>query len=228
MTARIVRVETSNQCYRIIPSKYPAIALFEDVADADEFDALYELQALTYPRIIEEAGDIGLVQKEHRVYGSGSSWIMAAFTHLNPDGSRFSRGDYGIYYAGCSREVAIAETRYHREKFMANTHEPAQQLDMRVLVATIEGSLHNLSGRKKEFESVYHDNDYTAGQRLGRELRSSGSAGIRYSSVRHHLHDNCYAVFIPSILSKCRQGANLAYHWDGKNITDIYEKKAIT
>ncbi|RLA01353.1 MAG: RES domain-containing protein, partial [Gammaproteobacteria bacterium] len=34
-------------CYRLINSKFPPIALFSDVADADEFEALYEIQAMT-------------------------------------------------------------------------------------------------------------------------------------------------------------------------------------
>ena len=29
----------------------------------------------------------------------GASYVMAAFTHLNPKGSRFSDGSFGVYYA---------------------------------------------------------------------------------------------------------------------------------
>lgn len=39
------------QAYRLVNSKFPPIALFEDVADADEFEVLYQIQALTNPRL---------------------------------------------------------------------------------------------------------------------------------------------------------------------------------
>ena len=47
--ARIRLGETSG-C-RLVNSHYPPIALFDDVADASEFDALFALQALTNPRL---------------------------------------------------------------------------------------------------------------------------------------------------------------------------------
>ncbi len=36
--------------------------------------------------------------------------VMAPFTHLNPKGSRFSDGSYGVYYAAKRLSTAIAET----------------------------------------------------------------------------------------------------------------------
>jgi hypothetical protein len=38
------------QAYRLVNSKFPPIALFDDVANADEFEVLFEIQALTNPR----------------------------------------------------------------------------------------------------------------------------------------------------------------------------------
>ena len=46
--------------YRLVNSKFPPIGLFDDVASLDEFEALYALQALTNPRLRNEAGDLGL------------------------------------------------------------------------------------------------------------------------------------------------------------------------
>ena len=46
---------------------------------------------------------------------------MAAFTHLNPQGSRFSDGSYGVFYCARSRDTAIAETRYHSALFLEAT-----------------------------------------------------------------------------------------------------------
>jgi hypothetical protein len=52
---------------------------------------------MTNPRLREEAGNLTLVPLEDRVSGPGTTPIMAAFTHLNPEGSRFSGGSFGVY-----------------------------------------------------------------------------------------------------------------------------------
>ncbi len=54
---------------------------------------------LVNPRLRNEAGAIHLVPPEERVTGPGATWVMAPFTHFNPNGSRFSDGTYGVYYA---------------------------------------------------------------------------------------------------------------------------------
>ena len=48
---------------------------------------------------------------------------MAAFTHLNPDGGRFTDSTYNAFYGGLTIDTAIAETKYHREEFLAATEE---------------------------------------------------------------------------------------------------------
>ena len=71
-------------CYRIIPSRFPPIDLFERIAPPEDWEALIALESLTNDRIRQEVGDISLVPVEERVSGPGASVVMAAFTHLNP------------------------------------------------------------------------------------------------------------------------------------------------
>lgn len=75
--------------YRVIPTRFPAINLFDRVASAEDFDALYALEALTNDRVRTEVGMLDLVPPQERRFGPGYGPIMAAFTHLNPNGSRF-------------------------------------------------------------------------------------------------------------------------------------------
>ena len=49
--------------YRLVNSKFPPIALFDDVASDEEFDALYALQALTNPRLQNEVGNLNLIPR---------------------------------------------------------------------------------------------------------------------------------------------------------------------
>jgi hypothetical protein len=97
--------------WRIIPSRFPPIQLFERVTDPADLEAILAVESLTNPRLRDEVGEINLVPQEDRVSGPGASIIMAAFTHLNPQGSRFSDGTYGVFYAARDMDTAIAETR---------------------------------------------------------------------------------------------------------------------
>jgi hypothetical protein len=212
--------------YRIIPSRFPPIQLFERVTDPADLDAVLEIEALTNDRIRDEVGALRLVPPEERVTGPGSSFIMAAFTHLFPGGGRFTDGTFGAYYTARSRETAIAETVHHRERFLAYTKQPPIELAMRVLRARLRGSLHDIRGRASELRDVYDPEDYGPGQDLARSLRREGSHGIVYDSVRDE-GGQCAAVLRPPVLSGCKQAEHLAYVWDGSRITTVYEKRLV-
>jgi hypothetical protein len=207
---------------RIIPSRFPPVDLFERVADAADFELLYEVEARTNPRLRDELGEIELVPRSERVFGPGSSYIMASFTHLHPAGGRFHDGSFGAWYGARDRATAVAETSYHRARFLAATAEPPISFDMRVLEARLDGRLHDLRGA--DLPGIYDPSGYGAGQRLARRLRGSGSAGIAFSSVRRP-GGECVAVYRPRVLSECRQAEHLVYHWDGSRIARVVEQR---
>ena len=213
-------------CYRIVPSRFPPISLFEDVADPADLEAVFEIEALTNDRLRDEVGDLRLVPDEDRVAGPGTSAIMAAFTHLNPEGDRFTDGSYGVFYAGRTLETAIAETRHHRARFLARTSEPAQEVDMRVYAVDLEAELHDIRGAKAEYAAFHDPDSYALSQEFAGGLRAAASHGIAYDSVRH-AGGECAAIFRPRLLSNCRQERHLCYVWDGERIADVYEKKAL-
>lgn len=208
-------------CYRVISSRFPPIALFERVASAADWDALYWLESLTNPRLRDEIGDIELVPSEARVFGPGSSVVMAAFTHLNPDGSRFADNTFGAFYAAASLDTSIAETRYHREAFLRATHEAPIEIDMRTYLADVTASFHDIRGKRDQMREIYDPDSYAASQKLARTLRAGGSNGIVYDSVRHP-EGQCLAVYRPRLIQNCRQGAHLRYVWDGRRIGQVY------
>lgn len=212
-----------NPCYRLIPSHFPPISVYDRVADPADLDAVFAVENLTNPRLRQEAGDISIIPPEDRVAGPGTTPIMAAFAHLNPEGSRFSDGSYGVYYAGHTLATAIAETRYHRARFLAMTREDPIEIDMRTYLADLDGDLHDIRGRD-DLRDVYDRDSYVAGQTLARALKAINSYGIAYDSVRH-AGGKCVAVFRPPALSNCVQGPHFGYVWDGEQITTVYEKK---
>ncbi|MBY0235669.1 MAG: RES family NAD+ phosphorylase, partial [Burkholderiaceae bacterium] len=127
---------------RLIPSRFPPISLFERVCQAADLDLVFAIEAIGNPRLRDEVGELSLVPAEQRLSGPGCSAIMAAFTHLNPDGSRFSDGSYGVYYAAADLDTAVAEVSYHQARFLACTQEAAIDVDMRCYRVTVSATLH--------------------------------------------------------------------------------------
>jgi hypothetical protein len=208
---------------RIIPSRYPPVDLFARVARPVDFAALHAVESLTNERLRSERDGL-LVAPEEAVHGPGSSYIMAPFAHLNPEGGRFSDATFGAYYASRERATAVAESKHHRQVFLARTREPPLDLEMRVLEARVDARLHDLRGLHDSFPEVYSPTDYSASQHMARELRTAGSMGIAYDSVRRE-GGQCVAVLRPRALANCRQAEHLIYRWDGTRIAEVFEKR---
>jgi len=219
-----VKATTWKQGFRLIASRYPTVGLYDAIADAADLEVVFAIEALTNPRIRDELGQLQLVPPEERVSGAGSTPIMAAFTHLNPDGSRFSDGSYGVYYAAHDLDTAIAEVSHHRALFLSRTAEPAIDIDLRLVTAPLDAALHDLRGLRQRLPQIYDPLHYGAAQALGRQLRDAGSWGVQYHSVRHS-GGLCVGVFRPRALKASKQGAHIALHWDGSRITHWYEKR---
>lgn len=225
MTPRL-RALGWNPSYRLVPSRFPPVSLFDRVATAEQLDAVFAVQALTNPRLRQEAGEISLVAPAERVAGPGSTPVMAAFCHLNPAGSRFSDGSWGVYYAAAAIEVAAAEVGYHQGRFLAATAQAALEVDLRCYVAAIAPPLHDL--RPARWAPVHAPDDYAPSQALARTLRAAGSHGVAYRSVRH-AGGECVALFRPrALILPVVQGAHVTLRWDGSAMVGWYTKSALT
>lgn len=221
MIPPVVRV-VWPRAHRVIRSIYPPIDLFEDIADPADWEALASAEAKTNPRLSESLGKIDLVPIARRVSGPGASWVMAPFTHISTDRpSRFSDGRYGVYHAGNSLEVALAETIHHHERFMARTDEaPGWTAQFRVMVGVVDARLHDLRDAA-DFAACLDPDDYTASQALARRLRGDGSDGLVYPSVRY-AGGQCAAIFWPDVVAIPVQGDHFAYHWDGVRVDRVH------
>lgn len=208
------------QAWRIISTRFPAVNLFEELADPADWEALAALEAMTNPRFLDEVGDLSQIRTEDRVNGPGASYLMAPFTHPRP--GRFSTAAFGALYAGSTLEVAIAETRFHQEAFCRNGGLEALDLDLKVLSLRARGAFRDLRGR--DLPEVYALDDYTASQALAARLREAGAPGVAYDSVRLP-GGECLAAWTPKGLSHCRHVRYLCYRWDGQRISDVFEKR---
>ncbi len=211
--------EVNEPVYRVILSRYPQIHLFERVSNPEDWDVLYAVESLTNPRLRDEVGDIRLVPPEDCVYGDGASWIMAAFTHPPVDGrgGRFNR-DFGIYYCAADEAIAIAESSYHRARFLRESRIDNTIQEMRVIRAQLGPTrLHDV--RHLVGDGIYDPENYGEAQQLGYALRDAKSFGVHYQSVR--AKGECYGVMRARALSDAIHWRYLRYHYDQGVIVNV-------
>lgn len=175
-------VTAPQPSYRLIPSRFPPIGLFETVTQAEDLEAVMELAGWTNDRLVAER--LARLPWQDWVYGrTNASIVMAAFLHAPPQGARFSGPELGAWYAAARIETAIAEVAHHlrRECWARSIVEETRQY--RVYVARLEGEFHDLRGSPDS--ALRAADDYSASQRFGEQVRASGGDGIVYESVRH-------------------------------------------
>lgn len=214
-------VKLNNQIsYRLINSKFPPIDLFDDVVNAEEFETVYAIQSLTNPRILNEVGDLSLLPKKEIPFGiDGTSYVTAPFTHVNPDGSRFSDGSFGMLYLADCVDTAIKETLYHQEKFFKNIPElHYDTIDMRCL--KVEFSADVVDGTC--MKDIYHHDDYSLPRALGTKMKKANEQGIQYTSVRNK-SAICWGLFSPIYVASAIQTKHFEFIFDGNSISNVRE-----
>ncbi len=217
-----VSMITWEGAVRIIRSIYPPIDLFEDIADPADWPLLISAEQKTNPRLMENIGNLELVPEGRRVGGAGATYLMAPFCHVSPDRkSRLSDGSFGVLYAGNVFEVALLETICHHGRFMARTHEaPGWTSQFREIVFNIDARLHDLRKPDAVQLRALDPDSHAVSQALAAQLRSAGSDGLVYPSVRHK-GGQCVGLFYPDLATNAVQGRHLDYHWDGTRV-DLY------
>ena len=206
----LLQVNVNWQAHRIIQSRFPPINLFESIVDADELEAAFFIESLTNDRLREEVGDLALVAKKDRICGPGTTSIMAAFTHIGR-ASRFTNGDYGVYYAANSTEAAIAETQYHQAKFLSATNEVDTKLSMREYCGCVHLPMLDIRD-EVSFSTLYHLTDYSLAQAFAAQQRKNDVNGVLYNSVRRE-NSECIAAFKPIALSAVLQSKHFIYYY---------------
>jgi len=175
------------------------------------------------PRLRDAIGEIRLVPAEERISGPGASWVMAAFTHLNPKGSRFSDGTYGVYYAARELQTAIRETAHHFGRFATDSADRVRYENMRVLVGRIDNRFADVASLPAPLRArVLAPDSYADSQPFGAQLRTDGANGVIYHSVRHQ-GGQCVAAFRPRAVGIPVQSKHLRFHWDGTRVARYFD-----
>ncbi|MBS7661581.1 RES family NAD+ phosphorylase [Pseudomonas lalucatii] len=210
----------SLQGYRLVNSKFPPIALFDDVADAADFEVLYQLQALTNPRLQNEVGRLELISREQIPFGiPGCSYATAPFTHVNPAGSRFSNGSFGVLYLADRMDTAIAEVRHHQERYWSNVPDlNYERFVFRGLTCSFTNAGMRDATAVSLSDPIYAPDDYTHSHQLGSETKRAKCPGLRYNSVRSP-GKICWALMTPRPVKSVIQAAHFEMIWSGQIIS---------
>jgi hypothetical protein len=148
---------------------------------------------------------------------------MAPFTHFNPNGSRFSDGTYGVYYAGKNFATAVAESAYHFGRIAGDSGDGLRREAMRVVVGRVDATYHDIesldSSRRTD---LLNPSSYAHSQPFAAGLRDAGSNGVHYPSVRYP-SGYCIAAFRPTAVGIPRQDRHLEYEWDGQRVRRYFD-----
>lgn len=199
--------------YRLIPSRFPPVFLYERVAPENALPAITAIEELTNPRIQAKkrlVGTAGVDESSPKL----QNWNHAAFTYLNPEGTWLLDPFFGALELADSLQTALAVSVRKRELFLSRTNEPPLDLDMRVLCTAVTGMFADLQGLDPTLTQ-------TARWRIGQELLQAGENGALFTCpVRPS--GRCLAVFNGDVLERSVQAEHFRFIWDGVRIKSVY------
>jgi len=195
--------------YRLIPSRFPTVELYERLGDERIQNAAKASEAVTNPRLVAAA----------RSHDGGSprlqNWNHAPFAYKNPEGSYLLGPAFGVLDLVETRRAALAYFLLRREQFLARTSEAPTGLDMRLLITPISGSFADLTGLPTD---IRREDRW----KIGQTLYEDGISGAitKRPEVPHALF---LSVFDGGVLGATVQSAHYRFAWDGKKIKSIYD-----
>ena len=207
--------------HRLINTKYPSIALFDDVASPEEFEMLYAIQAMTNPRLRDEIGDISLICKSEIPFHCerGRSYAVAPFTHINPNGGRFNDGFFGALYVASTDQTAALEVKHHQQQYWKSIEGlEYDRFLFRGLVVTHDPA--PIQVIEPDNATILNPDCYAASQQLARDLKKDGCQAVKYPSVRSE-NGICWALFTPKPVYDVVQSYLLEMIWDGEKIAEV-------
>lgn len=182
-------VPAPRPTYRLIPSRFPPIGLFDTVATAADLAPVLDLAGWTNDRLVAER--IARLPQEQWVYGrANSSVVMATFLHVAPGGMRFNGPDLGAWYAGTRLRTSVVEVAHHLRREAHAMGRAGLSRVFRTYTATLQGGYLDIRGQQTALPDVYNPMSYSASQAFGERLRDEGQTGIFYSSLRDREGEN--------------------------------------
>lgn len=216
-TAEINRSDT----VRLVPTAYFKPPVLRPLVDTQEEEAiLAQIEGLTSRRLKAEATGLSDLDARELLFNAwGTTYVNAAFAYTRPEGNRFNGPARGAWYCAFEDLTAIEEVGFHRTRELKRIGVFEDEAVYQALLAGFMGEFHDLRGvtpRSRHGGVLNADPavGYPAGQALAAELRTGGSRGVVYPSVRRK-GGTCLAAFQPALVQNVRPGAKWTLTWDG-------------
>jgi hypothetical protein len=204
-------VAFEGELFRLIPSRFPPVAVYEGLVANDRFAHLIEVENATNPRLQSE-------QRLRAAYPDPAeprlqNWNLAPFKYLNPEGSRFFDPTRPALELADDRQTALAVSVARRQTFLSRTSEGPIGLDMRLFKTPVKG-------RFLDFRA--HPLDLLEEQRwkLGDAVHAEVDGVIYHPPERPTA--TCYAVLRGDVLGRTLQAVHYRFVWNGARISKLY------
>ena len=183
------------------------------------------LDGATNDRVQGEQAGLPGISTFELVYGIPNARIInAAFTHANPEGSRFNDAGRGAWYCAPEQETSLAEVAFHKARRLGEMIVPGlpgERPDQDTStyddwLTDLRTELHVLDPGSPDAAETFQEYlepepvpaCYAAPQRLARELLLARSNGVLYPSVRR-AGAQCLVCFRPALVYNVRRGRRL-------------------
>jgi hypothetical protein len=201
--------------FRLIPSRFPIIDVYERFGSEELRTAAKELEGLTNPRLAAIANEPAAVSGGNVATHQYQNWNHAPFVYKNPEGTWFAGPSYGVLEVAADHRSALALALLRRETFLSRTDEAPINLEMRMLSTRIIGSFVDLTALDRNLSEAER-------WAIGQELYDDGAAGVIFQRP-HFASQRFLGAFDGSVLGRSVQGSHYKFLWDGKTIKSVYD-----
>lgn len=209
-------VDWSGDVFRLIPSRFPPVNVYEGLIANDRLDDVYAAENLTNPRL----------RSLNRLAASGAAdacadpklqnWNLAPFAYGDPDGTIFFDDTRPCLEVAAERQTALAISVAKRERFLSHTSMPSTGLDMRMLRTPVAGKFWDLRNVSEPISGWPEAERREIGAKI-----PEGAQGILYRPVERTA-GTAIAIVTGDVLQRSIQTVHFRYAWDGRKIVLLY------
>ena len=212
-----------NDTHRLIPSRYSdgGASVLTRIADSERhLDDIVSLDTLTNDRILGEHDLLPGIGVHELVFDVPYYHVInAAFTHAQPQGSRFNGPNRGAWYAAFDVETSQQEVIYHKTVDLSEIKYFHDDVTYDDYVADFTASFHDIRGDGR-FADCLDSDSYVASQKLAEDLLGAKALGVTYHSVRHN-GGVCIACFRPALVGNVRKDLTYRFVWSGDPVPTV-------
>lgn len=209
----LVAIDFKNDLFRNIKTIRKAQDLFDDLSnEPEDWECAIKAEINSKPKEYLPEPIINRPFDEARFIHA----IAFPFDSKNWAASRYSNGDYGVWYGAIEFITSIYETVYHWKRFIQAAQFEKVKTEIvgerRVFKVHCEALLFDLRKKKDHFPALLDKNDYTFTQEVGKYIQQQGHPGLVSQSAR--CEGSLSAIFTERVLSHPRDYCYLNYYFD--------------